>query len=128
MLLEWFWRSQSERKGDFKVGFSFPGGSLRVGRCYVKLVLVFPVGWPRGVLGSTARPACPGTMWGGGRLGAVGRVRGDPASGFWWIPWCWSSLNEASLFSLPRPHHLFVLMQGKGPDPRGKGRQLLRIS
>lgn len=75
MLLEWFWRSQSERKGDSKVGFSFPGGSLRAGRCYVELVLVFPVGWPWGGLGSTVPGQC-GLEDG---LGAVGRVRGEPA-------------------------------------------------
>lgn len=122
MLLEWFWRSRTERKGDPKVDFSFPGGSLRDGWCFVELVLVFPVRWPWAGLGSAACPCL--SQDDVGQRTAVGAW----GPGFFWqIPWCWSSLSEAPLLFFS-PHHLFVLMQGKGPDPQGKGRQLLCIS
>lgn len=75
MLLEWFWRSQSERKGDPEAGFSFPGGSLRGGQCFVVLAFVFLVRWPRGRNGQLPTPACPWTMHGGRWLWGLGGCR-----------------------------------------------------
>lgn len=51
MLLVWFWRSRSERKADPEVGFCFPRGLLRDGRCFVELALVSPARWPQRCLG-----------------------------------------------------------------------------
>ena len=116
MLLEWFWRSPSERKGDPKVGFSFPGGSLQDGRCFVELVLIFPVRWPRGGLGSTAC-RCLSRDDVGRRTAARawglsgGFVESQPGF-FWQIPWRWSSLNKAPLF---RPPSSFCA-DGRGRD------------
>lgn len=63
--------------------FSFPGWLLKDGRCFVELVLVFPVPWPWGGLGSAA---CFCLSWDDagwrmvvGALGAVRRVDGEPA-------------------------------------------------
>lgn len=106
-------------RGVPRLAFTFPGGALWSGRCFVGLIPVFPAHWPWGGLGSAAH----GTMLG---LGGCWGVCAGPAWGLWQIPWCWSSLNEASLCFFP-PHHL-VLMPGKGPDPWGKGRQLLYVS
>lgn len=127
MLLEWFWRSRSERKGDPKVGFSFPEGSQRDGRCFVELILIFPVQWPQGGVGSAASPCLSwddaGQRMAAGAWGLLGWFLESQPGFFWQIPWCWSSLNKAPLF--PPPIIFFALMQGKGPDPQGRGGLLL---
>lgn len=102
MLLVWFWRSRSERKADPEVGFCFPGGLLRDGRCFVELVLVSPARWPQRCLGLSRGDT--GLRMATGGSGAVGMG---------------SSFGRSPLFF---PLHLLsVLIIGDGTRSLGKG-------